>query len=132
MSNMHITITQRTMACLLLSSQLLTSCGINNTILPSKEEERTVQQEKNIEKIIVQEEPTKEKQETNHEQIVDSPTELAIDKKTDFFEFQAKGGYQVSIQEGASKAIVKETIGTFSREQELTIYNPAKQDISTI
>jgi peptidoglycan LD-endopeptidase CwlK len=132
MSNMHITTTQRTMAYLLLGSQLLTSCGINNTILPSKEEERTVQQEKNIEKIIMQEEPTQEEQEANQEQIVDIPTELAIDKKTDFFEFQAKGGYQVIIQEGASKAIVKETIGTFSREQELTIHNPANEDLKNL
>jgi hypothetical protein len=132
MSNMHITTTQRTIAYLLLGSQLLTSCGINNTILPSKDEERTVQQEKNIEKIIIQQEIIKEEQEINQTQIVGIPTELAIDKKTDFFEFQTKDGYQVSIQDGASKAIVKETIGNFSREQVLPVYNPSNRDLREI
>jgi tRNA nucleotidyltransferase/poly(A) polymerase len=120
------------MGYLLLSSQLLTSCGINNTIFPSKEEKRTVQQEKRFEKIIMQEESTKEEQEVTQKQIVGIPTELAIDKKTEFFEFQANGGYQVSVQEGASKAIVKETIGTFYREQELTIHNPFNEDLKNL
>jgi hypothetical protein len=51
MKNIHITTSQRAIAYLLLVSQLLTSCGWNEMILPRKKQERTTQQEQYMAKM---------------------------------------------------------------------------------
>jgi hypothetical protein len=119
MRTTYITTTQRGVPYILLSSQLLTSYGLNEIAFPNKLEIAT-RQENIMREMLTPE----EKEATKTPMVATIPTEM--------FEFWTKGGYQVRIPDGSKEAIVRESIGNFSKERELPVYNPFKEDLKNI
>jgi hypothetical protein len=125
MSTMHVTTSQRAIAYALLVSQLLTSCGWNETILPSKKQEGTIQQEKIrnevpivdlstelVEKTSLVSFSAEESERTMSIQSTLSPTSYTNSQEVTSSPLilQAKGGHQVTVNDHGSRATVQERV----------------------